>query len=397
MPQTATAQAAASTRSLPPHPNQQLLLSQSQWLFKEEDLQLTPSVAAGLNPNQERENRAKGVNFILQVGIMLRLPQITLASASVFLHRFFMRRPMIDDKANQKSGQHYYSVAATCLFLATKVEENCRKMKELVVACVRVAQKNPNKVVDEQDKEFWRWRDTILQMEDLLLETLCFDLSLEPPYTPLFHYLNFFEVENNKPLRNAAWAFLNDSCLTPLCLLWPGRTIAAAALYAAARHVGVNFLDDKRGKPWWEVIDVKLLDLKKACNYMASIYENAPLRGGVEENIYTRTPEDGDSAGTRTRQVRPAEDIETASQDSRRRTSTASAAGSDVSRKRAREDEGELKEGTEAEKPPTTDDREAKRQKITNGASKEEAVNGAKDGNSGPPSPAGSEEGEVDE
>ena len=34
---------------------------------------------------------------------------------------------------------HYYSVAATSLFLATKVEENCRKMKELVIACVREA------------------------------------------------------------------------------------------------------------------------------------------------------------------------------------------------------------------------------------------------------------------
>ena len=45
---------------------------------------------------------------------------------------------------------HYYSMAATCLFLAYKVEECVRKMRELVVACVRVAQKDPHKMVDEQ-------------------------------------------------------------------------------------------------------------------------------------------------------------------------------------------------------------------------------------------------------
>ncbi|KAM0797908.1 hypothetical protein BDR22DRAFT_862072, partial [Usnea florida] len=45
---------------------------------------------------------------------------------------------------------HYYSMAATCLFLAYKVEECVPKMRELVIACVRVAQKDLHKMVDEQ-------------------------------------------------------------------------------------------------------------------------------------------------------------------------------------------------------------------------------------------------------
>ena len=53
---------------------------------------------------------------------MLKLPQITLSTASVYLHRFFMRHPMVADKqAPQRPFHHYYSVAAACLFLATKV------------------------------------------------------------------------------------------------------------------------------------------------------------------------------------------------------------------------------------------------------------------------------------
>lgn len=269
------------------------MVAETQWLFTEAELLRTPSIIDGLAPEKERENRSKGVNFILQVGIMLKLPQITLATASVFLHRFYMRHPM--------QTFHYYSMAATCLFLAYKVEECVRKMRELVVACVRVAQKDPHKMVDEQDKEYWRWRDNILQYEDLLLEAICFDLSLEPPYKTLFDLLIQFEQGDNKRLRNAAWAFVNDSCLTTLCLLFPSRTIAASALYAAAKHCDVAFPDDARGRPWWEVVDVDIGSIRKACNYMASIYENGPSKAGKESGMYERTPENGDEREDKTR------------------------------------------------------------------------------------------------
>lgn len=290
---------------------------------------------AGLTPTKERENRAKGVNFILQVGIMLKLPQLTLATASVFLHRFFMRYSMKEDPASGRPWHHYYAVAAASLFLATKVEENCRKMKDLVVQCARVAQKQPDKVVDEQDKEFWRWRDTILQLEDTLLEALCFDLSLVPPYATLYAALLHFGHDADKPLRNAAWAFVNDSCLTPLCLLYPSRTIAAAAIYAAARHVGTCIADDDDGRPWWEVLGVELRHVRRACNYMASVYENAPLRGGVEESMYQRTPEDGDEVAAKTRKARPEGER---GKQLTRRGSGDSEAGSEASRKRGRDE-----------------------------------------------------------
>lgn len=278
-----------------------LALSESQWLFTEADLLRTPSILEyGMTPEKEAENRGKGVNFITQVGIMLQLPQLTLATASVFLHRFFMRHPIQD--LPDRPGYHYYTMAATSLFLATKVEENCRKMKDLVVACVRVAQKNLHKAVDEQDKEYWRWKDNILLNEEILLEAICFDLSLEPPYKILFELLAGFGEQDNKRLRNAAWAFVSDSCLSMLCLLFPSRTIAASALYAAAKHCDVSFPDDDKGNPWWDAAGVDLNHIRKAINFMAGVYEIAPLRGSRDSAKYERTPEDGDEANAKTRQ-----------------------------------------------------------------------------------------------
>ena len=282
-------------------PDEVLMAAESQWLFTEEELSRAPSIMDGLSPEKERENRGKGVNFILQVGIMLKLPQITLATASVFLHRFYMRHSMQDVPG--RPGHHYYSMAATSLFLATKVEENCRKMKELVIACVRVAQKDPYKTVDEQDKEYWRWRDNILLNEDLMLEAICFDLRLEAPYKILYDLLLTFREEKNKKLRNAAWAFISDSCLTPLCLLFSGRTIASSALYAAAKHSGVAFPDDESGRPWWEVIGVDLKDIGKSCNYMAEVYQGAPAKAGRENGLYEKIPRGSGGMNDKTRLV----------------------------------------------------------------------------------------------
>lgn len=272
---------------------------QSQWLFTPRELQRTPSILDGLSQAQEHSNRSKGVNFITQVGILLKLPQLTLATASVYLHRFYVRHSMVDLPG--RPGLHHYAIAATALFLATKVEENCRKMKELVVACCRVAQKQPNLVVDEQNKEYWRWRDTILVNEDLLLEALCFDLALEHPYRILFDMLCYYNVQDNKRVRNAAWAFVNDSNLTTLCLLFPAKSIAAAALYAAAKHTDVAFPDDEWGRPWWEHLGVDIGELRKACAVLAEAYNENPLPRQGEKGLYVKEEDDGDESDGKTR------------------------------------------------------------------------------------------------
>jgi hypothetical protein len=176
-------------------------------------------------------------------------------------------------------------------------------MRELVIACVHVATKKPNAIVDEQTRDYWKWRDTILYSEDILLETICFDLSLEPTYKIMYEMLKYLGVEHNKRLRDAAWAFLNDSTATPLCLLFTSRTIAAAALYAGAMMCGISFPDED-GKPWWEIQYVKLKDIRRACNHMVDNYEHVPIKDG-SQSIYVGLrsfgDEDSPDSGTRLR------------------------------------------------------------------------------------------------
>lgn len=153
-----------------------------------------------------------------------------------------------------------------------------RKFSDIVVACVRAAQKNLHLVVARDDKEFWRWKDCILGKEEYLLESLCFDLTVEVPYNHLLKYTNSLRVQEKAVIR-VAWTFLNDAILTMLCVLHSPKTIAAAALYCGAKHCNLD-IPDQGGKAWWEVVGVQMKEIKKCCNHMALVYEYVFLGGG---------------------------------------------------------------------------------------------------------------------
>lgn len=112
------------------------------------------------------------------------------------------------------------------MFLATKVEERMRKLRDVAIVCTKVASKNPKLVVDEQSKDFWRWSEILIYNEELLLEALCFDVTF-----------NFFdgllELENTyQPdaiLTKKIRSTLIDWSRMPICLIfsWPEIVLAA--------------------------------------------------------------------------------------------------------------------------------------------------------------------------
>ncbi|KAL1841632.1 hypothetical protein VTJ49DRAFT_6809 [Mycothermus thermophilus] len=245
----------------------------NQWWFTADEVRSTPSIIDGLSIAEERLRRAKGVNFIYQAGIMLELPQPTLWVAGVFFHRFYMRFSMVEEKG----GIHHYNIAATALFLANKSEENCRKTKNLIIAVAKVAQKNIRLVIDEQSKEYWKWRDSILAYEELMLETLTFDLMVDQPYRHLHEMLGHLNLLHNKRIRDAVWAFCNDACLTVLPLMLTARDVAIAAIFFAATTTKEK-IDDVQGEPWWRHLRASETNAINAVRLVCEFYKENPLR-----------------------------------------------------------------------------------------------------------------------
>ncbi|KAJ5561547.1 Cyclin [Penicillium sp. DV-2018c] len=273
-------------RRIPGLPNPVLEAEQQKWMFTEEEFERTPSRIDKIDRGKEDYIRHRAVEFIWQVSVMLKMPPQTSMTATVYMHRFLMRYSLMGQYQEKGSDlMHPKVIAAVALFVAFKVDEAMRRMKDFVIACCRVALKQPNLIVDEQSKDYWKWRDLILQNESVMLEYLCFDLQVESPYRILWDYSVFLGVTDNRPLRHSSYSFLNDSTYTVLCLQFPPRVIAAAALYAAARHCKVAFPDDAEGRPWWEQIDVQLDDLIRACTFIVKIYER------VQQNLSKGYPD----------------------------------------------------------------------------------------------------------
>ncbi|KAI9726197.1 MAG: hypothetical protein M1828_001870 [Chrysothrix sp. TS-e1954] len=302
------------------HPSRnshEVLQSQtSQWLYTAHELLLTPSILDGMPPATERDLRYKGLNFITQVGVMLKLPQLTLGTASVYFNRFLMRHSLVSPKhrqprpnppkpsannnnnphdtaaATSQKSLHHFTIAAISLHLSTKTSETPRKLKELIVACCRIAQRKPDLLIDEQSKDFWKWRDQILNHEDLLLESLCFDLEVTSPHAELRLLLGRLGAAgtaagaaHEKPLRNRAWSLVSDSCATPACLRFSARQIAVSGVYIASRlshHSSppseetavMAFRDDDEGQPWWTAHSVSLSAIHGVCTELTSFYEH---------------------------------------------------------------------------------------------------------------------------
>ena len=132
-------------------------------------------------------------------------------------------------------------VATTCLFLASKVEETPKKLKDVIIEAYKV-QHQTVQPPDPDSQELWKLKEQILICERELLRVLGFDLSVEHAYRPLLAYIK--SISGTRDLAQIAWNFINDSLRTTISLQYAPRCLAAATVMMAS-----NYLEAKLQKP----------------------------------------------------------------------------------------------------------------------------------------------------
>jgi len=205
----------------------------------------SPSREHGICARLEATFRWSYCDFLKDVGIELKMPQLTIATAVVFCHRFYARHShgLIENDR--------FIVATACLFLAAKVEETPKPIKEVVRVAYLVQHKSEydNAVKRIHQKErFEEHREKVLQAERLILHTVGFDFNVEHPYK---HILNLarelcksdekLEMHHRRATQ-VAWNFANDSLRTTLCLQFCPRDIAHAAVNLCEGFIISSFL-----------------------------------------------------------------------------------------------------------------------------------------------------------
>lgn len=132
---------------------------------------ITPSEIEGLSLADERKFRYFACEIILEAGILLKLPMVTMATAQAILHRFYFRKSFI--KCDMQT------VATASLFLASKIEENPRKLKDLVsifdyVCKVKREGTKNVQLLDLNSFQFTDLKSEIIDAERFILKELGF-------------------------------------------------------------------------------------------------------------------------------------------------------------------------------------------------------------------------------
>jgi cyclin T len=242
---------------------------------------------------KENEYRHKSVQYIQHVGQRLRMPQLTIATAIVFYHRFYLN--------NSYEQYDRFVIANTCLFLAGKVEETPKKLKDVVIESYKAQhqkQDEPHVVVPgESSKEFWEIKEHVLVSERILLQSLGFDLSVEHPYRPLLAYVK--SIQGTRELAQVAWNFTNDSLKSAVVVLgFAPRAIAAAAVSLAAQYVqqGESALPrcgPNKELPWYTAFKVEHASVESIKEQIIEMYggslppkvSNSTLGNSVAEGL----------------------------------------------------------------------------------------------------------------
>ncbi|XP_022970824.1 cyclin-T1-3-like isoform X4 [Cucurbita maxima] len=252
----------------------------SRWYFSRKELEeYSPSRQDGIDLKKETYLRKSYCTFLQDLGMRLKVPQVTIATAIIFCHRFFLRQ------SHAKNDRR--TIATVCMFLAGKVEETPRPLKDVIMVSYEIInKKDPTAAQKIRQKEVYeRQKELILLGERVVLATLGFDLNVHHPYKPLVEAIKKFKVAQNA-LAQVAWNFVNDGLRTSLCLQFKPHHIAAGAVFLAAKFLKVKLPSDGE-KVWWQEFDVTPRQLEEVSNQMLELYEQnrLPPSGEADGNI----------------------------------------------------------------------------------------------------------------
>ena len=83
-----------------------------------------------ISPNEELLHRLNGTSILSQTTTLLRLSASTYATSTTIFHRFYHRKSLRE--------YDVWSVSLGCVVLACKVEEEIRKVSEIILVFVHV-------------------------------------------------------------------------------------------------------------------------------------------------------------------------------------------------------------------------------------------------------------------
>ncbi|KAJ8349805.1 hypothetical protein SKAU_G00249350 [Synaphobranchus kaupii] len=244
--------------------------SSSRWFFTRDQLETTPSRLCGVEPDRELSYRQQAANLIQDMGQRLNVSQLTINTAIVYMHRFYMYHSF--------TKFHRNIISPTTLFLAAKVEEQPRKLEHVIKvahACL-----NPQEAqLDTKSNAYLQQAQELVILETIVLQTLGFEITIEHPHTDVVKCSQL--VRASKDLAQTSYFMATNSLhLTTFCLQHKPTVIACVCIHLACKWSNWEIPVSTDGKHWWEYVDpsVTLELLDELTHEFLQILEKTPSR-----------------------------------------------------------------------------------------------------------------------
>ncbi|XP_070615240.1 cyclin-L2 isoform X2 [Erythrolamprus reginae] len=240
-----------------------VLLTLENCLLPEETLRFTPSLSNGLDAETENQLRITGCELIQSAGILLRIPQVAMATGQVLFQRFFYTKSFV-----KHSMQH---VSMACLHLASKIEEAPRRIRDVINVFHRLRllreKKKPLPLI--LDQEYVNLKNQIIKAERRVLKELGFCVHVKHPHKIIVMYLQVLESERNQHLVQTSWNYMNDSLRTDVFMSYQPETIACACIYLAARTLQIPLPNRPH---WFLLFGATEQEIQEVCLKILKLY-----------------------------------------------------------------------------------------------------------------------------
>ncbi|KAL4839685.1 hypothetical protein H8958_006871 [Nasalis larvatus] len=241
-----------------------------RWYFTREQLENSPSRRFGVDPDKELSYRQQAANLLQDMGQRLNVSQLTINTAIVYMHRFYMIQSFTQFPGN--------SVAPAALFLAAKVEEQPKKLEHVIKVahtCLHPQESLP----DTRSEAYLQQVQDLVILESIILQTLGFELTIDHPHTHVVKCTQL--VRASKDLAQTSYFMATNSLhLTTFSLQYTPPVVACVCIHLACKWSNWEIPVSTDGKHWWEYVDatVTLELLDELTHEFLQILEKTPNR-----------------------------------------------------------------------------------------------------------------------
>ncbi|CAK9302226.1 unnamed protein product [Gordionus sp. m RMFG-2023] len=174
-------------------------LSLSNILLPSDKVINPPSLTDYISIDFDFELRVRGCELIQEAGVLLKLPQVSIATAQLLYQRYFFIKSFVK--------YNFEVIAMATTFLASKIDESPRRPRDVINVFHHIRQLENKEAISPLilDQYYINVKTQVIKSERRILKELGFAVHSQHPHKLLIIYLQTLECEKNQRLVQIAW------------------------------------------------------------------------------------------------------------------------------------------------------------------------------------------------